>query len=164
MADVEAEPEGGGGDHGQRDARPERHVQGRETEHDDRAEGHELGVGEVGDAGGTEHERESDGREGEHQAEAQAADHALHELVEEARDVSLPSPDEEVDRDATARADVDFLVVRGVVTLLDHGDALGEGLLVEGDRVVGVALGHPDRPLALDIRDDIGIDAVAGRR
>ena len=40
----------------------------------------------------------------------------------------------------------------------------GRVVLVEGDRVVRVALGHPDRPLALDIRDDIGVDAVAGRR
>ena len=118
-------------------------------------------MGEVRDAGRAEDEREADGGEGEHQAEADALHDALHELVEEARDVALALADEEVHRDAATRPDRDLLDVRGVVALFDDRDALGQRRLVEGDGVVLVALGHADAPLAVLVGLDLLLAAGA---
>ena len=97
-----------------------------------------------------------DRREREQQAEVEAVHDAFDELVEEADRDPLSLTEEEVDDLRARECDLGFDGGRA----LGDDDTFGEGFFVESDRV-RVLLGHSDLPLAVCIRLDVGLVAVA---
>ena len=107
---------------------------------DDRAEGDDLAVREVGEPGRPVDQREPDGSKRDDQAEPQPLDGELGRLVPLAGEVALPLAEREEDR--SGRAGHDDVLDR---VLGGRGHALGKRLLVELDGV-GAGPGYLDHP------------------
>ena len=114
---------------------------------------------EVAEARRAEHERQADRGECEQQAEVEAVEDALDDLVEEADRVALALTDEEVGDGDARLAHVDRAHVGLLEFFVDHRDAFGQRVFVESDGVLAL-LGNPDRPAAVFARDDLDAEAL----
>ena len=106
-----------------------------------RAERHELAVGEVRQARRPEDQRQADGRDGEDQAEPDAVDRALGELLEERQRLPAGLAAEEVEP-ADVGGEARF--VEGDLGRAVDLDAVGQRVLLQRDDVV-TALGQADQ-------------------
>ncbi len=114
---------------------------GVEGEDQDGAEGDHFAVGEVGQAGGAEDQREAHGGQGEQQAEAQAGDEAVEQVLAEVLlldDDALAEGEDHREVGGLAERDV-----AGVFLAVGQLDALRKGGFVQFD-LVG-ALGRERR-------------------
>ena len=127
------------------------------TSGDDGAEGEHLAVREVAEPGRAVDQRDADGGEGEQQAEVEAVHEAIEELIEERHRHPLAFTEEEVDDLRVGQPELRPPARRDVA--LDD-DAVGEGRLVDGQRVLAL-LGHVQAPFAVGIRHGLGLEAAA---